>query len=211
MGLMERRQREKTERKALILDAARTLLLEKGLQATSINQIAHRAELGVATIYSYYQNKEALFVALQEEGLDLLYSKIREAAQKGKNPSDKIKKIASAYYQFSEIHKDYFDIIKYFLSAPRVIFSRDHKTQVDHWGYKILNHLQEALDEGIQKNSFRKVNSRRMSIMLWGTLHGLIQFKKLKATLLQGENPKTLYNFAVEQFIQGLKIPGSLG
>ena len=192
------------ERKNQILDAARALLLEKGLQATSINQIAHRAELGVATLYSYYQNKEAIYVALQEEGLGLLYSKIKEAAGKGKNPSDRIKKIALSYYQFSEIHKDYFDMINYFLTAPRVIFSQDHKTQVDLLGNQILSELKAAIDEGVQKGLFLKVNTMRSALTLWATLHGLIQFKKMKTTLLRGENHKVLYNFAVEQFIQSL-------
>jgi len=204
MGLKERRQREKNQRKEQILDAARTLLLDKGLEATSINKIAKRAELGVATIYSYYKNKEALYVALQEEGLDLLYSKVMEAAKKGRNPADKIKKITLTYFQFSESHKDYFDIINYFLSAPRVILSSDHKTQVDHHGNKILKQLEEVIREGIQKGVFRKVNPTRSALMLWGTLHGLIQFKKMKATILQGENPKVLYNFALDHFIQSL-------
>lgn len=207
MGLKERRQREKLERKKQILDAARTLLLEKGLPATTVNQIARRAELGVATIYSYYRNKEELYVALQEEGLNLLYSGIMEAAQKGKNPPDRIKKMALAYYRFSEIHKDYFDVINYFLSAPRVIFSSEHKIQVDHLGDKILSLLEEVITEGMRKGIFRKVNPRRSSIMLWGTQHGLIQFKKMETTLLQGENHKALYSFAVEQFIEGLKVP----
>ena len=71
MGLKERRRREKEERRMQILDAARKLLFTKGINATSINQIAKLAELGVGTIYFYYRNKEELFAALQEEGLEI--------------------------------------------------------------------------------------------------------------------------------------------
>ncbi len=70
MGLKERRSREKEARRNQILDAARALLFEKGLHATSINQIAKQAELGVGTIYFYYRSKEEIFADLQEEGLD---------------------------------------------------------------------------------------------------------------------------------------------
>jgi AcrR family transcriptional regulator len=72
MGLKERKQRERSERKKQILSAARKLLLQKGLNGTSINQIAKAAELGVGTIYFYFQNKEDVFTALQEEGLKIL-------------------------------------------------------------------------------------------------------------------------------------------
>ena len=39
MGVKERRKREKADRKAQILGAARTLLFSKGLEGTSINGI----------------------------------------------------------------------------------------------------------------------------------------------------------------------------
>ena len=55
MSLKERREREKEERRKQILDAARALLFEKGLNSTSMNQIAKQAEIGVATIYFYYK------------------------------------------------------------------------------------------------------------------------------------------------------------
>ena len=54
MGAKERREREKEQRKSHILDAARELLLGKGMNATSINQIAKRAELSVGAIYFYF-------------------------------------------------------------------------------------------------------------------------------------------------------------
>ncbi|MDD9301407.1 MAG: TetR family transcriptional regulator [Desulfobacter sp.] len=49
MGLSERRLREKLLRRKQILNAARALLFEKGIKATSISQIAKVAELEVGT------------------------------------------------------------------------------------------------------------------------------------------------------------------
>ena len=122
MGAKERREREKEQRKAHILDTARALLLEKGLAATSINQIAKRSELSVGAIYFYFKDKEELFAALQVEGLELLSHAIRDAAKKKSGPEEKIKSIALAYLRFSEEHKNYFDIINYFLASPETIF-----------------------------------------------------------------------------------------
>ena len=101
MGLKERRQREKNARRRQIIDAARSLLFEKGLPATSINQIAKRAELGVGTIYFYYQNKEELFAALQEEGLDLLLNDLREAYAEEEDSPARLRAAARAYLTFS--------------------------------------------------------------------------------------------------------------
>ena len=78
MGSIERRQREKEQRREQILNTARELLFKKGIDATSMNQIARNAELSVGTLYLYFKNKESLFAALQEEGLTLLCDKIKE-------------------------------------------------------------------------------------------------------------------------------------
>ena len=118
MGAKERREREREQRKEHILDTARKLLLEKGLNATSINQIAKHSELSVGAIYFYFRDKEDLFASLQLEGLDLLSQSIRKSVRPDCSPEDKIRSIAKAYLRFSEEHKNYYDIINYFLTSP---------------------------------------------------------------------------------------------
>ena len=88
----------------------------------------------------------------------------------------------------------------------RMPYSWDKKTLVDHLRDKILSEFKEAIDQGNQEGVYQKVNTTRSAIMFWATLNGLIQFKKMKTTLLQGESHKALYTFAVEQFIRGLMI-----
>jgi AcrR family transcriptional regulator len=204
MGLKERREREKEGRRREILNAARKMLVDKGLNGASMNQIAQLAELGVATIYFYYRSKEELFAALQQEGLDLLYTKIEDATRKGKNNAEKIRKASLAYLRFSEENKDYFDIMNYFLSSPEEVFTSELKRQVDQRGEKILDLVVRMVEDGINKGEFRKVDSRNLSLLLWGTLHGLIHFKKMRETLLKGRNHEKVYLFAVDHLVRSL-------
>ena len=60
MGLKDRRLREKEQRRQQILDAARAMVLQYGVTAVSIQQIAKKAELSVGTIYLYFENKEEI-------------------------------------------------------------------------------------------------------------------------------------------------------
>jgi AcrR family transcriptional regulator len=203
MGAKERREREREQRKAQILDTARALLLEKGLNATSINQIAKRAELSVGAIYFYYKSKEDLYAALQVEGLELLNQTIRQSVQETSSPEENIRNIAMAYLKFSEKHKNYFDIINYFLASPEPIFSPELKIQVDERGKNNLTILTDTIREGIQNSLFKAVDPRRQAIILWSTLHGMIQFKKLEKTILAKENHQSLYLEAVERFLDG--------
>lgn len=55
------------QRKPQILAAATELFSEKGIHASSMNEIARAAGVSKATIYYYYDNKEALIGALMNE------------------------------------------------------------------------------------------------------------------------------------------------
>ncbi len=204
MSLKERREREKIERRKQILDAARFLLFEKGLNATSMNQIAKQAEIGVGTIYFYYKSKEELFAQLQAEGLELLYSKTKKACDKEPEFAGKLKNAAQVFFKFSKENKDYYDIINYFLSAPEQIFTPGLKDQVDKHGDKVISLVENILIEGIKSGDFKKIDSRRYSILFWATLYGLTHFKKLKNTILKGDTFKNLFEYSVDNFISNL-------
>jgi TetR/AcrR family transcriptional regulator len=205
MGLKERREREKEARKQQILDAARQLLFKKGIQSTSINQIARTAELGVGTIYFYFQSKEEIFYSLQEEGLDLLFRQIEAIGRTSIPPDGKLRETGMAYLRFSSRHKDYFDIINYFLATPSVILGDELKQQIDHKGGRILKLLGGFIRSGVSDGIFRTVDSKKYAVMFWGALHGLTQFKKLEDTVLEGENHAHIFEYAVDQLIGGLK------
>ncbi len=193
MGLQERRIREKALRKKQILDAARALLLKRGISSTSMNQIARDAELSVGTLYLYFTNKEDLYAELQEEGLNLLYDNIRKAKERGKNPRDSLQEIALAYLTFSEENKSYFDIINYFLSAPEILFPPHLKSRIDLQGTRILSLVEEVLRD---MDSIQWVNEgdiKRYAIVLWSNLHGMLQLKKLKNTILKDQDFRELY------------------
>ena len=206
MGSKERREREREQRKSNILDTARELLLEKGLNATSINQIAKRAELSVGAIYFYYKDKEELFAALQLEGLELLHEAIRKAVAKKAAPDKKIRAIAMAYLQFSEERKNYFDIINYFLTSPETIFSPELKSEIDEHGDASIAMMTLAVQEGIDAGLFKSVDPKRQAIILWAAFNGMIQLKKLQKTILAKNEYISLYGEIVDRFLDGLRV-----
>jgi AcrR family transcriptional regulator len=64
MGIVERREREKAERKALIMRCAKELILEQGAENVSMMNIAKKAELSKATLYLYFPSKDLLFMEI---------------------------------------------------------------------------------------------------------------------------------------------------
>jgi len=192
----DRREREKEQRRAQILDAARRILFAEGLTGASMNKIALSAELSVGTLYVYFQNKEDLFAALQEEGLNLLYAMIRRAASGQTPPEEKLRRIARAYLRFSRRHRKYFDIYNYFLSSPEVSFPDDLKRRIDRHGERIVSLAAGVMSDYAPGGQAGR-DPRRCALVFWSTLHGLLQFRKLRDTILADENYDELYEYAV--------------
>ncbi len=206
MGVKERREREREQRKSQIMDTARALLLEKGLNATSINQIAKRCELSVGSIYFYFKDKEEIFASLQVEGLELLYQTILRAVDNESLPEEKIRSIALAHLRFSKEHKNYLDIIHYFLTSPKTIFPPDLKNKIDSHGYASISILTDVIREGIEQGQFKAVDPKRQALILWGSFIGMIQLKKLENTILSKDEYQSLYMEALDRFLDGLRI-----
>ena len=61
------RERKKEQRRQRIMDAAMELFQDQGFTATSMEQIAERAEVGVGTVYNYFQNKNALLLDMVQQ------------------------------------------------------------------------------------------------------------------------------------------------
>jgi AcrR family transcriptional regulator len=158
----------------------------------------------VGTIYFYDQSKEEIFYSLQEEGLDILFRAIEAIDCTTRPPDEKLRETGLAYLHFSDAHKDYFDIINYFLATPSVILGSELKKRIDRKGSRILKLIDGFIRKGVSDGLFRPVDSKKYAVMFWGALHGLTQFKKLERTVLEGQDHRQVFNYAVDQLIDGL-------
>lgn len=204
MGVKERKEREKAERKEQILSAARSLLFSRGLEGISVNRIAKLAELGPATLYTYFRGRDEIIVNLTVEGLNLLKARVSEAIGKAGPFPDGLKKIAAAYLEFSSKQSDYFSVINYFISSPNQVLPAKLKEKVDRRGEEILSLIGELVEKGAGSGEFKKVDPIKFSLMYWGGLHGMIQLRKFQQTILRGYRHEDLYIEAADAMIKSL-------
>jgi len=137
VGTLERREREKAERRRQILKAARKLFWKNGFARTTMPAIAEAAELSAGTIYLYFPSKHALYAELLDEGFDLLESRLREAVAKGRAPRAAAEALVDAFLGFAREAPDYFDVLFFTLQEPgremQVLREgRDVMTRLDH-------------------------------------------------------------------------------
>lgn len=73
-----------------LVDVARQLFAKKGMENTTMNDIAMASGKGRRTLYTYFKNKEEVYTAVIESELERLSDKLDEVADKRISPQDKI-------------------------------------------------------------------------------------------------------------------------
>ncbi|MEV0133300.1 TetR family transcriptional regulator [Dactylosporangium sp. NPDC050688] len=73
-----RRERKKAATRALILQAAQELFLERGFDAVSVREIADRADVSPTTVFAHFPQKEALLFAEEDAQRERLVAAVRE-------------------------------------------------------------------------------------------------------------------------------------
>ena len=64
---MSTREEQKQKRRTLIVEKAKELFLEHGIQDVQLQDIAKEVGIGIATFYRYFPNKELLVIAVNNE------------------------------------------------------------------------------------------------------------------------------------------------
>jgi TetR/AcrR family transcriptional regulator len=154
MGIADRRQREKEQRKNEIIEAAERLFFSRSYEDVSMEDIAREVELNKATIYLYFKNKEALFAAVVLRGVRILEEKYRECMEKDVPGIVRVLLMGQAYCLYSQEYPDYLRMIHYYGSER---FSGENPCTAEIGkGYGTCRLiLRDAIREGIDDGTIR--------------------------------------------------------
>lgn len=82
-----RPSRKRHETRAALIEAARSLVLERGHQSISIQDITTRADVGLGTFYNYFEHKEDVFEAVLDAMRAELAARLEELRAPLKDPA----------------------------------------------------------------------------------------------------------------------------
>lgn len=158
-----------TQTRQKLIEVARDLFAHKGLEATTMNDIAASSGRGRRTLYTYFRNKEEIYYAVIEEELDHLSEKMDEVASMDVEPEEKI-----FYLVYSHL-----SIIRDTVArngSLRAEFFRNIwmvekvRKQFDEEEHRILV---QVLKEGVEQKRFRIENVDLMADIIHYSLKGL--------------------------------------
>jgi len=83
--------RERDEGKRLaILAAAKRLFASRGFHGGSVSDLAHEVDLPVGSIYTYFENKEAIIHTIIEEGWETFFAALAAAISGPGRPEERL-------------------------------------------------------------------------------------------------------------------------
>jgi len=88
----------RSDKRALITEAAVDVFAEKGFHQARVSDIARRAGIADGTIYLYFKNKEDLLLTIFEEKMDLLLTRLGEALEGVEDPLERVRVFARFHF-----------------------------------------------------------------------------------------------------------------
>ena len=182
MGVKERREREKSETRDKILDAARELFISEGYEGVSMRRVAEKIEYSPTAIYVHFKDKNQLFHELCSQD----YARLAEVFQSSAMPIDpveRLRQIGRTYIEFGVQHPNHY---KFMFMTPHPPLEPDDEErekmgnpEVDAYA-SLKWSVQQAISAGRLREEL--ADAELVSQTLWAAVHGVISLNIAKCT-----------------------------
>lgn len=176
-GWRERRRAASTD---VIIDAALALTAREGLHALTMHRIAADVGCVVSALYRYFENKDALFLAMQARVLKGLSADLENAAGAvvTDDPLTRLVAVLIAYRELPRRRAADFALLHRWLGDPS--FALDTAAARAQWQF-LLGHFSPIvglLEACVAAGRLAPGDAHARLYVLWGALQGALQLHR---------------------------------
>ena len=147
-ALARRKKEPQSVHRKKIEIAAEQLFVKKGIENTSMNDIAKESGYSKATLYVYFKDKEQLVGVLVLESMQKLHDYIRQAVENDGSTKECYDKICNALVEYQEEYPFYFDMV---LKAINIDFETTHFLPEEKETFLVGERINELLSSFLKK------------------------------------------------------------
>jgi AcrR family transcriptional regulator len=177
MGVKERRQRERTQVREKILDAALETFAKEGVEGVTMRALADAIEYSPPVLYAHFRDKNAL---IQE----LCYRQLRSLAKAFANfgalePVERLRRIGYVYSDFAVDNPSHFRFL--FLTAHSLVADDDELAKEDPQ-QNAYAFLKQTVKDGLAAGVFRPeyTDAEEIAQLCWASAHGVVALQNIK-------------------------------
>jgi len=202
MGVKERREREKTQVRERILDAALEVFATDGAEALTMRALADAIEYSAPVIYAHFRDKDAIIE-------ELCFRELRTLAQafakfRTLDPVERLRQIGYVYTDFAIDHPSHFR----FLFLKQHTYSNTDDAAKDDPEQNAYAFLRQTAAEGIAAGVFRPefTDAEEIAQICWGSAHGLVALQNTKghAIWIDWRDARTTARRLIDTTLNGL-------
>lgn len=150
-----------------ILDAARSLIVDDGIEELSLRRIAARLDVTAPALYAHFASKYALLQAIAESEFSELAARLR--AVQDDDPVERVRRQAWVYVDYARERPQLFRTM--FLFQPELTAEpRGHESPL---ATATLQEGLSAVDAAISSGAFAPADPLMTGLAMWTATHGI--------------------------------------
>ncbi|MGD2035318.1 MAG: TetR/AcrR family transcriptional regulator [Bacteroidales bacterium] len=213
MGITERKEREKQRRRQEILRAAEKVFFTKGIDHSTMDDVAEEAELSKGTLYLYFKSKEEIHWEIAQKHMLRVTEDMMQALDDRKNAVENLQIMARIFAQhFDEEHEAAHSIL-FFQACDLNNLNLNHE-QIRHTFihdspiHLVTKYVEQGMAEGLIRND---ISENALSSTLWAQLMGVLQIITLKRDLFEliGVSREDIIESHIKIALNGILANGS--
>jgi TetR/AcrR family fatty acid metabolism transcriptional regulator len=151
----------------IILNAAEEVMSEKGLQNSSIAEIAKKAGVADSLIYNYFKGKEDLLFSIPGRRMKEVFKNLSEQLQGIPDPISRLSKMIWFHLHFNDTYRGYASLL--------LLECRSNRNFYQHKAYGLIRQyagiMIVILEDGVEKQIFRSdINMNLVRDIIFGVL-----------------------------------------
>lgn len=211
MGIKERREREKIERREAILKAAIRVYDQEGYHAITMEKIAEEAELGRATLYLYFKTKDEIFVHAIVASTDFFQERLERLYARRAQIRDRLlEAIWESFIAFYEKDRPAFNVTLYFHQSEMTRYLPENlRLMLDRSGSRIYQVMCDLMAYGMEEGIFRECHPKTLAEVVWTTFLGIIHLENSKQAMFRKSHMEITWDLALDALSKGILKPAS--
>ena len=178
LASFERREAERADTRAKILEAARAMFVQQGYEATTMRGIADAIAYTPTALYHHFANKQALVAELCRMDFDGL-ARHFTACNLIADPLERIRQIGLLYLQFAVQYPNHYQFMFMTALPDNVDYHTENAGNPERDAYALLVlSCRQAIDQDRVRPEFKDPDE--LAQILWAALHGLISLRITK-------------------------------
>jgi AcrR family transcriptional regulator len=137
-----------------VLEAAVRVMMKRGMEGFSMEDVATEAGVSKGTLYNYFSNKEMLVKSAIENSMEPLEEELDRLLKSTLSPLQKIQYMTNRFLSYFDNNGEFFRVLLFVRESSQVKYKRYHSDRYRTF----LERMAGVMEDGIKLGQFKQLD-----------------------------------------------------